>query len=204
MVSGETGAVQTQHLEVLGRKLLAWLSSERGRIPALEDEMGHIGRVSDMWSPLYVVAQLAGGEWPDVFWESCKALTNKSKTAKINTSYELLSGIVSVLDGEDKIFTVELIDRLCRIESSRWADYNFKAPEDRRRISDRQLSGLLSIYDSIEPKTVRIGGTVQKGYDTKPIHEAFRRYTPRTSVTSVTSSVYAASARCNALQIPKM
>ena len=55
------------HLEVLARKTARWAADNAGQIAAADPEMpsGVHSREADNWRPLFAIAEMAGGEWPN-------------------------------------------------------------------------------------------------------------------------------------------
>jgi len=131
-------------------------------------------RTADKWSPLFSIAQVVGGDWPDY---AKKALFGQADLSEPSKSSQLLAASRDVIyKHESKIFSKDLIDRLCQLEESPWADYNFRERDLlRRRISERQLSNLLKPYQ-INSKQIRIGGNSNKGYEVAPLQKAWHRY----------------------------
>ena len=178
----------------VGRKFARWCDDHKREIrntkPLLPPKIRN--RLADKWGPIFAIAQVAGGDWPE---KAKKALLGQVDMSEPSKGLMLLSDIMSVLTpGEQHIHTKELIRRVCEIEDSPWGDYNFRQREDdRRQIQDRQLSNLLKRYN-IHPKKVRVGKSLQ-GYERKELQKAFDRYvsidTPELTGTTEQSSNHA-------------
>jgi putative DNA primase/helicase len=172
-----------KHLEGLrdiGRKLARWSHDKRALIAGYEPTMPEkaINRRADKWRPLFTVAQVAGGHWPQRAISAFLA-EERDDSKKMSTSQQLLSDIREVIKPhENNIATDELITRLCNLDESIWEGYNFKERDnDRRCVQPRQLSELLRGY-KIKPSTIRIGGHTPKGYKVIDLNNAFKRYLP--------------------------
>ena len=161
----------------VGRKFARWCHDNKREIrntkPTLPPKIRN--RLADKWGPMFAIAQVAGGSWPE---NAKKALFGQVDMSEPSKGLILLADIMSVLTpGEQHIHTKELIRRVCEIEDSPWIDYNFRQREDnRRQIQDRQLSNLLKRYN-VHPKKVRVGKSLQ-GYERKELKQAFDRYVP--------------------------
>jgi len=153
-----------QHKQALiniGRKIARWSLDHRDEVseiaPCLPPKIRN--RLADKWIPLFKIANAVGGEWPN---HAKAALFGQVDMSEPSKAIMLLEDIRKVMDpDEDHIGT---------------KDYNFtQHDEDRRHISDRQVSNLLKKY-KIEPKTVRIGDATPKGYKRKDLERVWLRY----------------------------
>ncbi len=70
-------AQKYEELVVLKRKMSRWVfdhfSDLRDSDPPLPDELDD--RQQDGWRPLFAIASLAGGSWPEITWTACLRLT---------------------------------------------------------------------------------------------------------------------------------
>jgi len=170
-----------QHKSVLiniGRKIARWSLDHRDEVsevaPCLPPKIRN--RLADKWIPLFKIANVVGGEWPK---HAKTALFGQVDMSEPSKAIMLLEDIREVMDSdEDRISTKDMISRLCKKEDAPWSDYNFRASDrENRRISDRQISNLLKKYN-IQPKNVRVGRKVPKGYDREALQNAWNRYIP--------------------------
>lgn len=178
-------------LQDIGRMMARWCRDNKIKVknvdPVLPDKVRN--RLADKWRPLFAIAQIAGGDWPDRVKRAMFAQVDMSDPSKAQI---LLSDIRDIMSPTDAVIaTNSLISRLCNLEDSPWRDYNFKKFES-RRITSRQLAGLLRRYKII-PSTVRIGIETMKGYRRKNLESAWARYLapahpPEISVTASQSS----------------
>jgi len=168
-----------QHKPVLidiGRKIARWSLDHRDKVseivPCLPPKIRN--RLADKWIPLFKIANVVGGEWPN---HAKAALFGQVDMSEPSKAIMLLEDIRKVMDpDEDHIGTKDMISRLCKMEGAPWSNYNFmQHDEDRRHISNRQISNLLKKYN-IQPKNVRVGGKIQKGYDLAALQNAWNRY----------------------------
>jgi hypothetical protein len=130
-------------------------------------------RNADVWEALLAIADAAGGEWPDRARCSAVALVADSKRASGSLGVRLLADIRDAFSRseDDKISTDDLLDYLITIDEAPWGDLRGK-PLDARGLSRR-----LSKYD-IQPKNIRLGSRICKGYDRGDLIDAWSRYLP--------------------------
>ncbi|MCI0653584.1 MAG: DUF3631 domain-containing protein, partial [Methylococcaceae bacterium] len=170
---------QTRLLDI-GRKLARWAADHREALRNFDPQMpeGSFNRRADKWRPLFAIAQMAGGDWPTRVKEAYLIEERESeKNSKLSNEHQLLSDIRKVLRPDEHVIaTEEMIGRLCSLDDSQWADYNFKERDpERRKIQPRQISNLLRDY-KITPGTVRIGNASPKGYKRIQFKIAWQRY----------------------------
>jgi hypothetical protein len=151
--------------------------------PAMPE--GVADRDADVWEPLIVIADMAGGEWPVRARVAAVALVAESKRKAPSLGVRLLADIRKVFGEDEQQTTEDLLAALRGLDEAPWSDMKGKP------IDARALSRLLSDYD-IKPTTVRIGSSTLRGYRRTMFHEAWLRYLsepseePATSATSAT------------------
>jgi len=189
-----------QHKSVLiniGRKIARWSLDHRDEVskivPYLPPKIRN--RLADKWIPLFKIANVVGGEWPN---HTKAALFGQVDMSEPSKAIMLLEDIRKVMDpDEGRISTKDMISRLCKMDDAPWSDYNFRASDrENRRISDRQISNLLKKYN-IHPKNVRMGEKVPKGYDLAALQNVWNKYlspvdTPDDNATTLQSSKHKA------------
>jgi putative DNA primase/helicase len=139
-------------------------------------------RTADVWEPLLAVADLAGGEWPERARDAALYFGGGADAAES-------AGAMLLADLRD-LFAARATDRL----SSRDILDDLKGREDRpwsewvggRELSPRGVAKLLKPF-GITPGTARSGDKTFKGYLRDDFKDAWSRYLPDLSVTSVTS-----------------
>lgn len=164
----------------IGKKFARWTFDSREAIRKCNPTMpaGSFNRRADKWKPLFSIAQMAGGDWPELAKKSYFAEVRDSESSsKLSTGLQLLSDIREVLKPHEHVIaTTELIERLCDLEESQWTEYNFRESDpERRRVQSRQVSNLLKDY-KITPGTIRIGNATPKGYKRAQLEIAWNRY----------------------------
>jgi hypothetical protein len=129
-------------------------------------------RAIDNWLPLFAMAEILSGEWPQ-----------KIKTAFINLNETdddecltimLLEDIQSIFDeiGKEKIHSEFLVSKLVRLEDRPWSEY-----WNGRSITKYNLAKLLKPF-GIKPKQTWIGHQNKNGYQLSDFKDAFGRYLP--------------------------
>jgi hypothetical protein len=147
---------------------------------------GVVDRDADVWEPLLVIAELAGGEWLERARVSAVSLVSLSKQSTPSLGVRLLSDIRSVFGDREQILTSELLERLHAVDESPWGDLKGK-PLDPRGLARR-----LDPY-GVKPRQVRTLATTGKGYRREDFWDAWTRYlsplcsSPHVSETSETS-----------------
>ncbi len=137
---------------------------------------GLTNRAADVWEPLLVLADLAGGPWPELARQAAEGLTAQSK--RHSPIGSLLMDIMGMflLSGQDRLFTREIIMMLNESGERPWWELRRG-----KLASEAWLARQLRPYD-IAPRTIRIGEVVGKGYLEADFEDAFRRYVPRSEV----------------------
>ena len=180
--------------EELRDRIADWITpqlEELHRIrPKLVDEIDD--RANDLWEPLFAIADLAGGDWPERARASASILSGGEVRDDGELGAILLRDIYVVFENGagERLSTAELIAHLAKIEESPWGDWKGKW------ISAQALSKLLQPHQ-IKTMSVRIDGAVVRGYKREQFAEAFHRVLGVTGVTGATSES-ASGAGCNA------
>ena len=139
-----------------------------GEYPELPAEI--VDRHADMWEPLLVIADAAGGDWPELAREAAVFLVRRGKEQAITTGVELLQHIREAFGEEDRLWTDKLLAHLHNRDESPWA-------EDGRRpaLNGRRLATRLKQY-GIRSKQIKIGGLNRMGYAADDFADAWKRY----------------------------
>ena len=146
--------------EPIMQELTDWCAQNAAAIFEFEPEIpdGIQDRNADIWEPLFTIADFAGGEWPDRARAAAIYLTGAAADDVLTKGVELLAHIREAFGDEDRLWTKELIIRLCARDESPWKDIRGND------IDDRGLASRLRPY-GIKSKSVRMGGErTQKGY----------------------------------------
>lgn len=130
-------------------------------------------RTADIWEPLFALADLAGGRWPELVREAAVHLTLAAQeTSLIGSLFQDLE-LAFAVHRVDPLFTRDLVPWLNSRPERPWT-----LERGGRGINAIWLSRQLRPYGAA-PKTVRLGETFAKGYWRWQISDAYRRYSAR-------------------------
>lgn len=138
-------------------------------------------RPADVWEPLLIIADAAGGHWPERGRDACLFMLANATPTAVSLGIRLLTDIRDVFDttGTEAIFTAHLLSALYDIDDAPWADLKHGKP-----LTNRSLAQLLGEYD-IKSGNVYVGADQAKGYKRAWFADAWSRYcrTPRPTKT---------------------
>ena len=161
----------------LRRKAARWIGDNlkalKGAKPEIPEALSD--RSQDNWEPLLAIADLAGGDWPQLARTAALSLSSSAEAEDDTIKVQLLGDIEAVftnLNNCERLFSKRLIAELVADEVKPWATYHKGKP-----ITERQLARLLSDF-KIKPGTMRIEDDRAKGYQRADFEDAFERYLP--------------------------
>lgn len=172
--------------DALRNELAEWAASIAGLAEMAQPSMPDCiaDRNADVWGPLFTVADLAGGAWPEA---ARMAATNAVLSAKASErpslGAQLLADIHACIGDADRITTADLLDRLLADDEAPWGDLRGK------KLDARRLGAMLREY-GIGPSTIRMSSEkTLRGYMREAFYDAWSRYLPASppSTTSATS-----------------
>lgn len=133
---------------------------------------GLSNRAADNWAPLFAIADLAGGDWPELARNAQRKL-QQAREPVVSTGVELLVAIKRIFEIKklDRISSAALVNALCQDPEADWSTYCRGQP-----ITQKQIANIIGEY-GIAPKSVRIGpNDTPKGYELGQFQDAFARY----------------------------
>jgi putative DNA primase/helicase len=133
-------------------------------------------RAADIWEPLLVLADLAGGPWPADARKAALVLTGAAQEQNPISSLLLDLYIWVLLIKVDRVFSRSLVERLNSVGVRPWREL-----PGGRQISEMWLARQLRPY-GVQPRTLRIGGHRGKGYLRTELEEVFARYVPKSEL----------------------
>ncbi len=163
-------------LEPVRQRAWRWaqdnLEALRRADPAVPDGLND--RQRDNWRPLLAIADLAGGEWPTRSRAAAVLLCKSARTDTDSLGVQLLADLRALFAerGTDRLASAEVVEALGAMEERPWPEYSHG-----KSISKRGVARLLGRY-RIQPRNIRTGQGVYKGYDLADFKEAFERYLP--------------------------
>jgi hypothetical protein len=166
----------------LNRKLARFVADRVTQLEAIDPVLpnGVFNRLADNWRPLFAVAEVVGGNWPQRCADAFTKLTSAASRAETDGLREMLLADIQGLFKTDRMFSRELIERLSGMTERPWPEVNRGKP-----ITERWLARNLGVF-SIHPKQLRIGEDNGRGYELADFGEAFERYLPNPASPSVT------------------
>lgn len=179
--------------EVLRDELEAWAASVADRAESYRPKLpnGIVNRNADIWKPIIAVADLAGGQWPDLARQAAIETVQLAKANnKPSLGVQLLTDIRDAFGNQDRLPSRELIDKLLDDEEAPWGDLGYY-----KKLDARILAKLLGEY-GIRSSTIRMpNNSTPKGYKRSDFLDAWKCYLPRseTDATSATSATGDAS-----------
>lgn len=130
-------------------------------------------RAADIWEPLLVLADLAGGDWPERARQAAEGLTARAQESSPIASLLLDIMLMFIREGSKRMFTRTMVEVLNMATDRPWAEMR-----KGKKITDVWLGRQLRPY-GVRPRSVRIGEMTAKGYAEEDFDEVFRRYIPR-------------------------
>jgi Protein of unknown function (DUF3631) len=160
-------------LNQLRERLHRWMRGDKRRLRATVPKMTLEDRAADTWEPLFVAADLAGGDWPDRVRAAAKKLVEADAEAD-DVGVRLLENIYALFEKTPVLYSATLVEQLQELEDGGWSDWNYG-----RGLNQRGLAKLLKPFE-IKPDSVRVGDdqTTKKGYRVEWFEDAWDRYCP--------------------------
>lgn len=172
---------KTQHEQTLKRQIARWTADNAAALESCDPVLPEaaFNRIADNWRPLFAVAEIAGGGWPQRAAEAFRALTLDTDGNE-GAAVQLLADLRTIFDstGVDRLASAAMCTRLADLDESPWSEWHHGKP-----ITTRQLSRMLKGFN-IAPGTIRLENTTAKGYHRAAFDDAFDRYLPKRSVTT--------------------
>ncbi len=172
--------------EPIRRKLSEWSESVRTALasyrdcdyPAMPDAIQD--RDADVWEPLFIVAQLAGGHWPGTVTDISIRIIKAQQEEPQSIGERLLRDIRTIFADQPAIYRNTLIEGLRSIDGAPWHTLG-KAGEG---IDSWYLTKTLKKYDIAQQyegkaHSIRIAGMPRDwGYYRSDFIDAWSRYLP--------------------------
>jgi hypothetical protein len=164
-------------------ELQAW-AEQPGLIDKLKAARPHApaeirDRQEEICEPLIAIADLAGGNWPEIGRTSLVSLCAQEEDA--STGVKLLGDIKHVFDeaGTDRLTTRSIIEGLAAIEDDRpWALWFEDAlRNDKLKAAAARLARRLKGF-KVKPCKIRLGDETAQGYHRADFQNAWKRYLP--------------------------
>jgi putative DNA primase/helicase len=186
------GAVKARfdprHIETeiaLGRQIARWAKDNFAALAACDPVMppAAYNRLGDNWRPLFAVAQVIGGHWPERVREAFEALSASAADVESSSSEgagvkapgmenELLRDIRTIFErsGAQRLFSSALVEGLRAMPEGRWSG----GKNGEKPMNEARLARYMSLF-GIAPRHIRIGGRQSRGYELADFARAFER-----------------------------
>jgi Protein of unknown function (DUF3631) len=140
---------------------------------------GFQNRLACNWRPLFAIADLCGGKWPEEARKAARALSKEDAAslyvqalAAIKVMFDERAADKTVTPADaGRMFSQDIVDRLVAIEDGPWKFYSGKDRD--KPITQGSLARLLK---PIAPQNIRIQGKQSKGYWRHQFDGDFERY----------------------------
>jgi len=166
--------------KALKDRVAAWCLTVAESLPASHPELPEAlsDRQQDGAEPLLAIADMAGGQWPQLARRALVDLCTEGQAADESIGKLLLTDISQIFEQRQavKIGSADLADSLSEIETSPWIEWSNGKP-----LSAARLARLLRPFD-ITPHSIRLEDKTPKGYERADFDDAFRRYLRAPSV----------------------
>ncbi|MCO1582036.1 DUF3631 domain-containing protein, partial [Crossiella sp. SN42] len=160
-------------LQRIARQLREWLRADLKTLEEAVPEMPVEDRAADTWEPLIIVADHAGGDWPERGRAAVLALTAESSdNDKGSLGIRLLKDCRTAFGPHFALPTAALLGRLNGDLEAPWAEMGNNG------LTAAKLGKMLAEY-GISSGNVRFeDGTQLKGYEKAKFTDAWARYCP--------------------------
>jgi hypothetical protein len=162
---------QNQHIR---RKCIRWAEDHIGALKKSDVYVPPCGndRAQDNWFPIFAIAQLAGGEWPDRVLSAYLMMESPDYDKDDSVAVMLLADIKTVFDevSRDRIHSDELVNHLTAMDDRPWPEWKHGKP-----MTKASLSRLLKPH-KIKARQLKVAGSNLNGYEKSMFKDAFDRY----------------------------
>jgi len=126
-------------------------------------------RMTDNWMPLFAIADVVGGDWPELIKKSMLKMLDVSED---EISQMLLEDIQDIFNsnGAERMFSDNLVKALKEKSERPWCDWNRG-----NGLTQNGLARLLKPF-GVKSKNMRIDENLKKGYELDNLKDAFKRY----------------------------
>jgi hypothetical protein len=157
----------------LCRKLARWCADNAAKLESREPMLPQnaFNRLADNWRPLFAVAEIAGGDWPQRAAVAFAKLNSQDDDAQ-GLGVMLLADVRQAFEENrtEKMFSKTLVETLCAMSDRQWPEAHRGKP-----ITETWLAHRLRAF-GISSRTLRIGDNRAKGYELADFAETFERY----------------------------
>jgi hypothetical protein len=169
-------------IRMLKRKFARW-AADLARLPEAALPPQLCNRTGDNWQPLFSIAAVAGGRWPQLVKEAALASLVADQAESILVA--LLDGIRRAFGERDRLRTREILDFLLADDEYDWGVANNGKPINEAFLRER-LRNVIALAADGRPGSERWGSRTNKerGYSRARFDDAWARYLPSLKDTS--------------------
>jgi putative DNA primase/helicase len=157
---------------ILRRKLARWAADNLAALKEARPAMpqGFNNRLRMNWELPFAIADLAGGDWPNLARRAAIKLTHERREQ--SEGKRLLAAFRDLFSAHGSVLASAEVQRLLNADlSNEWGDFRSGG----RPISQREIALLLDAYD-IHPTYIHRSRKTERGYRVAHFAEAFRHY----------------------------
>jgi len=160
----------------LGCKLARWAKDNFAALQACEPRLptGAFNRVADNWRPLFAIAQVVGGDWPQ---RALDAFSQLNRSAPVDEAAVALLGDVRrvfTLSGASRIFSADLVNALCALPDRAYGQA-WGRNGHARKLDETALGRALRPF-GIRSSSMRVDGKRARGYALEDFGDAFANW----------------------------
>ena len=160
----------------LGRKLARWAKDNFAAIQACKPALppGIFNRVADNWRPLFAVAQVVGGDWPQ---RALDAFTSLNANPPVQDRGLVVLGDIQRIFAQSaapRLFSAELVDSLCALPDRQYSHPASLKPQG-VKMTEATLARCLGRF-GVRSRNLRIGDAQARGYEFADLAEPFARF----------------------------
>jgi hypothetical protein len=156
----------------LAQQLTDWLRADMSALEAAEPNMPLEDRAADTWEPLIIVADHAGGDWPQRARDAAVQLVAEAEdNDQGTTGTRLLTDCRTAFGDQPAISTADLLRHLNADPEAPWRDFGNGG------LNAAKLGKLLAEFE-IKSANIRFASTQAKGYRRADFEDAWTRYCP--------------------------
>ena len=166
----------------LREQLEVWTDAQIGRLEEYGEQdypqmpAAIHDRVADVWEPMFIVAQLAGGDWLEWLTDVAPRIVAEQQSDTSSLGELLLADIRDVFDSMriERIEAKQLVAELNRLEERPWSSMG----ADGGGITTAYVSRTLRDFGVRSSHTVNFNGARARGFMRSDFEDAWARYAP--------------------------
>ena len=190
--TGPQGAALRDILAIIASGIARWVLDHQDALcqsdPILPETLHD--RAADNWSPLFAIADVLGGDWPERANAAALVLSGHEASDSESDGVALLRDIQGVFQESlaDSLRSHDLCDQLTELEERPWKEWRHGKP-----LSPAQFAKLLKPF-GVRSRNIRQSDSrVVKGYHKADFQDAFTRYIPSLAESPLSSRYSATS-----------